>query len=152
MKKIVKCTLISFLTIASIDGCARRAGGLPMTCQPGMYCYKNINFGPSKGKSFEQGVRDGCQTREGTFTKDYSRSSRDKLYEEGWELGMSRCKQQLPNEGTIQDEINSRKHAEYQIQQLKLQQSAQEEESSEENIVDAILDNNQNSDTQDFEY
>jgi len=150
MKKIVNYTLISLVTIILIDSCARRSTGLPLTCQPGMFCYKNINFGPSKGRAFEQGVRDGCQTREGTFTKDYSQSSTNKTYKEGWELGMSRCKQQLPNEGTIQDEINSRKRAEYQIQQLKLQQSTQE--ASEENIVDAILDNNQDTNTQDFEY
>ena len=149
MKRIVNCALISLVTIALLDGCARRSGGLSRTCQPGMYCFKNINFGPSKGRAFEQGVRDGCRTREGTFTKDYSRS-RNKLYQEGWQLGMSRCKQQLPNEGTIQDEINSRKRAEYQIQQLKLQQSVQE--TNEENIVDAILETNQNNDTQDFEY
>ncbi len=149
MKKIVNYTLISLVMIALIDGCARRSSGLSRACQPGMYCYKNINFGPSKGRAFEQGVRDGCRTREGTFTKDYSRSQNN-LYQEGWQLGMSRCKQQLPNEGTIQDEINSRKRAEYQIQQLKLQQSMQQED--EVNIVDAILESERNRDTQDFEY
>ncbi len=149
MKKIVNFILISLITIVLLDSCARRSGGLSRNCQPGMYCYKNINFGPSKGRLFEQGVRDGCRTREGTFTKDYSRS-RNKLYQEGWQLGMSRCKQQLPNEGTIQDEINSKKRAEYQIQQLKLQQSMQE--SDEVNIVDALLEGEHNSDTQDFEY
>ncbi|HGZ70513.1 MAG TPA: hypothetical protein ENL00_02525 [Nitratifractor sp.] len=150
MNKIVKYTLFSVIAISVIGGCSRRSGGLSTPCQPGMYCYKKINFGASKGKSFEQGVRDGCKTGEGVFTKDYYSSGRDKNYQDGWILGHSKCKQQLPNEGTAQDEIHSRKRAEYQIQQMRLQQES--DTSKEENIVDAIMDNNQDTTTQDFEY
>ncbi len=150
MNKIVKSTLLSIIVLVSVDGCTRGANGLSRECQPGMYCYKNINFGPSKGKSFEQGVRDGCRTGEGVFTKDYSISRTDKNYFDGWMVGHSRCKQQLPNEGTVQDEIHSRKRAEYQIQQMRLEQSVNTD--SEENIVDSILETNQDTTTQDFEY
>lgn len=148
MKKFVEYSLYSLTALLFIGGCSR-APGLPQSCQPGMYCYKNINFGPSKGPSFERGVRDGCKTGEGEFTKDYSSSSSDKNYQTGWILGRSKCKQQLPNAGTIQDEIHSRKRAEYQIEQMKLEQSTSQ--SSTESIVDSLLQSNQDT-TDDFEY
>jgi len=150
MSKIVKGSIITLIALSVMSGCARRAHNISSPCQPGVYCYKNINFGPSKGRSFEQGVRDGCRTKEGTFTKDYSKSNRDKNYVAGWILGLTKCKQKLPNEGTMQEEINSRKRAEYQIQQMRLQQESST--ATEENIVDAILDNTQDTTTQDFEY
>ena len=153
MSKIVKASFLSLVSIAVLVGCSNSSSAIPSTCQEGMYCYKNINFGKSEGADFEKGVRDGCHTAEGDFTKDYSMSSSSKTYVDGWMLGRSKCKQILPNEGTIQEEQNSKRRAEYQIEQLKLNQSLQNSD-SEEGVVDSLLGNssNNNSDAQDTEY
>jgi len=153
MSKIVKISLTSLLFMITAIGCSNSSNATPSTCQDGMYCYKNINFGKSEGADFEQGVRDGCHTAEGNFRKDYSKSSSSATYADGWFLGRSKCKQVLPNEGTIQEEKNSKIRAEYQIEQLKLHQSSQSSD-SEEGVVDSLLGNssNTNSSAQDTEY
>ena len=110
----------------------------PNECKrAGNFCYKNINFGKSRGKLYEKGIIDGCTTGEGRFTKDYSLSSTSQDYFDGWMLGRSKCKQILPNEGTLQEEENSRRRAEYQIRKLKMEQSAGD---VEESIVDSLMD------------
>jgi hypothetical protein len=103
----------------------------------GNFCYKNINFGKTRGKKYEKGIIDGCTTGEGKFTKNYYLSSSSKDYFDGWILGRSRCRQILPNEGTKQEEENSRKRAEYQIVKLKLEQKQSSVE--EESIINKIF-------------
>ena len=151
MSKLVKVSLLSLVSIAILAGCSNSSSVSPSNCQDGMYCYNNINFGKTLGADFEQGVRDGCKTAEGDFRKDYSKSSTSSTYAEGWILGRSKCKQILPNEGTIQEEKNSKKRAEYQIEQLKLQSSQSKD--SEEGVVDSLLNSgSDNSSAQDVEY
>ncbi len=147
MQKIVKLTLIGVVSIIYLSGCSRgRPAVAPQGCQKGMFCYENINFGPSRGSAFEKGVKDGCKTANGSFRKDYYLSSSNKNYYDGWILGRSKCKQTLPNEGTRLAEQKSRQRAEYQIRQLKMQKEQQPET---ESIVDSLLDN---SDTEEVEY
>jgi len=150
MGKTVKISILLAVSTILI-GCANSDSATPGECQKGMYCYKSINFGVSRGADYEKGIRDGCRTGEGTFTKDYSMSSSSKDYFDGWILGRSKCKQILPNEGTKQEELNSKKRAEYQIEQMKLEQSSSNSD-SQEGIVDSLLNSNDNSDSQDLEY
>jgi len=137
MKKIVALSLISALYAVLITGCSNRGNLVPESCQEGMYCYKNINFGVSRGSSFEKGIRDGCTTAGGRFRKNYYKSSRDKNYYDGWILGRTKCKQILPNEGTRLEEQKSRQRAEYQIRQMKMEKEQQPEV---ETVVDAIME------------
>jgi hypothetical protein len=143
MNRKVKILIMTTLATFFIAGCAGDDESLALgNCgQKGVFCYKNINFGPSRGKTYERGIKDGCRTGEGEFTKKYYLSSKDKNYYDGWILGRSKCRQILPNEGTRQEEENSRKRAEYEIQQLRAkQQSSVEDVTNEESIVDRILD------------
>jgi hypothetical protein len=138
-----------------IGGCAESSGSLSLdSCgKNGNFCHKNINFGPSRGVDYEMGIKDGCTTAEGTFTKNYYMSGKSKDYFDGWILGRSKCKQILPNEGTRQEEENSRKRAEYEINQLRLKQnSSVEDVSQEEGIVDSILNDNSENSSNDVEY
>jgi len=150
MKKNSKFILIGiYLTLL---GCGNNNQLTLEQCTKGYFCYKNINFGKSRGELYEKGIKDGCKTGEGTFTKDYSLSSTSKDYFDGWILGRSKCKQILPNEGTMQAEINSRKRAEYQIRKLKMEQLAKDSD-SEEGIVDALLNgSNDNISNDEVEY
>ena len=149
MRKTVNLTLI-FSSIALFIGCGDPQPA-PSTCGKGAYCYKNINFGPSRGRSFEQGIADGCRTGEGHFRKDYYKSSHDKNYADGWILGRSKCRQILPNEGTLLEQQHSKQRAEYQIRQMQMQQEAQPDP---ESMVDAILNatDNNTEQIQDIEY
>jgi hypothetical protein len=150
IKLFVAISAISFF----IGGCAESSGSLSLdSCgKNGNFCHKNINFGPSRGVDYEMGIKDGCATGEGTFTKNYYMSSKSKDYFDGWILGRSKCKQILPNEGTRQEEENSRKRAEYEINQLRLKQNGSVEDvSNEEGIVDSILNDNSSS-SDDVEY
>jgi hypothetical protein len=150
MRKIVVLSLASAICTMLVTSCAPRGGTIDAPCQKGMFCYKNINFGVSKGKYFEKGVKDGCKTAEGTFRKDYYYSSRDKNYYDGWILGRSKCKQILPNEGTRLEEQKSKQRAEYQIRQMRMEKEQQPEV---ETIVDSILDSSNDIDESiDVEY
>ncbi len=146
-KKVINSIILATLS-TFISSCSEKAP--TPGCTKGFYCYKNINFGKSRGRSFEKGIRDGCKTGEGEFTKDYSLSSSDKNYFDGWILGRSKCHQILPNEGTRLEEEKSRKRAEYQIRQLKMEQESQP---SEEGIVDSLMGgSDENVQVQDAEY
>lgn len=152
MSKFLKHNLFLLSAFLIITGCGNSEQLDPSNCGNGYFCYKNINFGKTRGSDYEAGIRDGCKTGEGTFTKDYSMSSSSKDYYDGWILGRSKCKQILPNEGTIQDELNSKKRAEYQIQQMKLRQSSVDSD-SQEGIVDKLLGNDKKTeDAQEVEY
>ncbi len=137
MRKRVVLSLVSVVASFFVVGCGNSKNLTPKNCQSNMYCYKNINFGVSRGSSWEKGIRDGCKTGEGEFTKDYYASSTDKNYYDGWILGRSKCKQILPNEGTRLAEQKSRQRAEYQIRKLKMEQEQQPEV---ESIVDSLLE------------
>jgi len=151
MKHIGK---ISFLIISIffLNSCGSNNVILnPQQCkQNGFFCYKGINYGKDRGPEFRQGVKDGCKTGEGTFTKDYSLSSSSKDYFDGWIMGRSKCKQILPNEGTLREEYNSRLRAEYQIRQLKLQQNTPT--STIEEKVDTLLDQTKEPQVEEVEY
>jgi hypothetical protein len=150
MKKLLKPLSTAFVFLLILSGCSNSTPELSMqNCGKDNFCYKNINFGKTRGKEYEEGIKDGCKTGEGTFTKNYYLSSTSKDYFDGWILGRSKCKQKLPNEGTIQEEINSKKRAEYEIMKLKLEQSNPNSD-SEEGIVDKIIQDNE--DSQDYEY
>ncbi len=148
MVKIFKASLIVAIGMV-ILGCRNQNNLQPLPCQKGMYCYKNINFGKSRGSSYEKGIRDGCKTGEGTFTKDYYLSSTNKNYYDGWILGRSKCHQILPNEGTLLEQENSKRRAEYQIKKLKMEQ---EMIPQKEDIIDSLIESDSQEQVQDVEY
>jgi hypothetical protein len=125
---IVSSCIISLILI-NCSGSKSSALSLEDCGKNGNFCYKGFNYGPVTSPLFKKGVKDGCRTAEGFFTKDYTLSSSSKEYYNGWIEGRSHCKQILPNEGTRQEEENSRKRAEYEINKLKQEQSPKVEES-----------------------
>jgi len=155
MNNKVKLFLTLSVATLFINSCAQSGPGLSLEdCKKnGNFCYKNINFGPTRGIDYEMGIKDGCKTGEGEFTKNYYMSSKSKDYFDGWIVGRSKCKQILPNEGTRQEQENSRKRAEYEIRQLRLKQnSSLETVSEEEGIIDKILNDNSNDNPSEVEY
>jgi len=127
MKKKLKVSMFLTLSYSAIIGCSSYNKNISIAddCGKKSFCYKGFNFGPSQGLEFEKGIKDGCKTAEGIFKKNYTLSSSSIKYKNGWMLGRIKCKQILPNEGTKQEKINSEKRAEYQINQMKIEQSTQ---------------------------
>ena len=138
----------SLITVFILVGCSNSSNpalSLENCGKNGNFCYKGINYGPVKSEMFKRGIKDGCRTAEGFFTKNYYLSSSNKDYYNGWIEGRSHCKQILPNEGTKQEEENSRKRAEYEINKLKQEQSMGVESSSnEEGFIDKIMKDDNN--------
>ncbi len=151
MKHFSKISLIC-ISIFLINSCSSKKIILdPNECKKeGLFCYKGVSYGKDRGPEFRRGVKDGCKTGEGTFTKDYSLSSTSKDYFDGWMLGRSKCKQILPNEGTLREEYNSRLRAEYQIRQLKLKQNTPTPTIEEK--VDTLLDQTKEPQVEEVEY
>ena len=147
----MKITIFSIASSLIIAGCGNNAIVDINACKKaGNFCYKGVNYGKSRGEDFEIGIKDGCATGEGTFTKNYSLSSTSKNYSDGWILGRSKCKQILPNEGTKREEYNSRLRAEHQINQLRLKSSTPTRTIEEK--VDTLLDGTQEPKVAEVEY
>ena len=56
------------------------------------YIYNGINFGSDRDTSFKHGVRDGCKTADGDYTKDHTQFRNNESYKVGWEDGRLQCK------------------------------------------------------------
>lgn len=74
-----------------------------------LFYYKGINFGDNHTTSSKQGIKDGCRTAQGFYTKDSKQFNTpiketnstkksnnktymiQKSYKEGWFLGRSKC-------------------------------------------------------------
>ncbi len=56
------------------------------------YIYNDINFGSDRDTSFKHGVRDGCRTSDGDYTKDHNLFNNNASYKVGWEDGRLQCK------------------------------------------------------------
>jgi len=62
----------------------------------GYFCHKGYNFGKGKSIQFKSGVRDGCRTARGYFSKDYTVSSWSQDYIDGWDAGRTICRHEIP--------------------------------------------------------
>ena len=95
-------TLLSTIVVGAsmlvLSGCMSSS---PRLCSSndtanGYFCHKGYNFGKDKSRQFKSGVRDGCRTARGYFTKDYTVSSWSKDYIDGWNAGRTRCRHEIP--------------------------------------------------------
>ena len=64
----------------------------------GYFCYQGYNFGKNLDSLYRQGVRDGCHTANGNFTKNYALSGSSESYLKGWGKGRATCKIIVPDE------------------------------------------------------
>ncbi len=55
------------------------------------YIYNGVNFGADRDASFKHGVRDGCKTSDGDYTKDHNLFNNSESYKTGWEDGRLQC-------------------------------------------------------------
>jgi hypothetical protein len=79
--------------IIGLAGCASSASRCtPDSVRRGYFCYGGINFGKVEDPLYKQGIRDGCRTGKGDFSKDYRLSGSSELYRQGWTRGRTLCR------------------------------------------------------------
>ena len=56
------------------------------------FIYKGHNFGENRDANYKQGVKDGCRTADGRYTKNHALFGGESDYRTGWEHGRLHCK------------------------------------------------------------
>ena len=59
------------------------------------YTYHGIYFGKHLSPAFRQGIRDGCETSRGVYTKSHRQFNTNNDYYEGWFRGRNKCRHLL---------------------------------------------------------
>lgn len=88
-----KKTLITTTAIVTgllLSACT--SSSLPPLAGGDTYIYNGVNFGVDRDTSFKHGVRDGCRTSDGDYTKDHNLFNNNESYKVGWEDGRLQCK------------------------------------------------------------
>jgi len=81
-------TLLILFTLL-LTGCG---GGIHHTPEiKGGFYYSGIYFGKNFSQALKDGVKDGCKTSKGYYTKNHTLFNSDTDYNTGWFLGRSRC-------------------------------------------------------------
>ena len=61
----------------------------------GGYSYQGIYFGSHFTKHYKEGIRDGCNTARGIYTKGHWLFTNSNTYNNGWFLGRNKCRKLL---------------------------------------------------------
>jgi hypothetical protein len=87
--KLTKIFLATMLTATGLLLTACTSSGISLE---NAYIYNGINFGADRDASFKHGVKDGCKTSDGDYTKDHNLFNNSESYKVGWEDGRLQCK------------------------------------------------------------
>jgi len=87
-----KSTLLVIAVTAAVflSGCVSSAPGVV----PGEedFIYRGHDFSPDRDAAYRQGVKDGCRTSDGDYTKNHAAYETGESYHTGWEDGRLHCK------------------------------------------------------------
>jgi len=86
--KLTKILLATMLTATGLLLTACTSSGISLE---NSYIYNGVNFGADRDASFKHGVRDGCKTSDGDYTKDHNLFNNSESYKTGWEDGRLQC-------------------------------------------------------------
>jgi hypothetical protein len=87
--KLTKILLATMLTATGLLLTACTSSGISLE---NAYIYNGVNFGADRDASFKHGVKDGCKTSDGDYTKDHNLFNNSESYKVGWEDGRLQCK------------------------------------------------------------
>ncbi len=87
----------SVITIFALllAGCASNQTNATKLNYLGGYTYSGITFGKNLSQLYKRGVRDGCQTAKGYYTKSHRLFNDEVDYYRGWFAGRRRCRDLL---------------------------------------------------------
>lgn len=66
-----------------------------LTIEEGGFYESGLYFGSNFSKGYKKGIKDGCATAKGDYTKSHYRFKNDIDYNDGWFLARNRCKHLL---------------------------------------------------------
>lgn len=84
---------IAFLFSALIVLTACSPKELPVS--EGGYYHSGVYFGSNLSEIYQQGIKDGCTTSKGTYTKSHTSFQDEKEYADGWFAGRNKCRHLL---------------------------------------------------------
>lgn len=98
MKKKTNCiqnrsVIVMFALL--LAGCASTHTRSAQLEYLGGYTYSGITFGKNLSQLYKRGVRDGCQTAKGYYTKSHRLFNDEVDYYRGWFAGRRRCRDLL---------------------------------------------------------
>jgi hypothetical protein len=96
MNNIMNVTVKTSLLVGTIllTGCTSSAPApkkQDFPASPGAFVYEGRNFGTNRNDTYKQGVRDGCDTSQGVYTKNHALFNSNGSYHTGWEHGRIHC-------------------------------------------------------------
>ena len=83
-------TTTAIVTGLLLSACT--SSSLPPLSDGNTYIHNGVNFGSGRDASFKHGVRDGCRTSDGDYTKNHTLFNNNESYKVGWEDGRLQCK------------------------------------------------------------
>ncbi len=98
MKKKTNCIQNRFVIVMFallLAGCASTHTRSAQLEYLGGYTYSGITFGKNLSQLYKRGVRDGCQTAKGYYTKSHRLFNDEVDYYRGWFAGRRRCRDLL---------------------------------------------------------
>ena len=89
-----KLTLLSLFFTGTLlfTGCGGGPDFNGVSSSPGDFVYRGHNFGTNRDTEYVQGVKDGCKTSDGDYTKNHALFKGENDYHVGWEHGRMHCK------------------------------------------------------------
>jgi hypothetical protein len=79
------------ISILFLLGCS---SGENPTPQNGFH-YRGVYFGEHLSSTFQHGIKDGCETSRGIYTKSHRLFNNDNDYYQGWFIGRNKCRHLL---------------------------------------------------------
>lgn len=89
-----KLALLSLFSAATLlfTGCGEVPDLDGTSASTGDFVYNGHNFGANRDKEYKQGVKDGCRTSSGDYSKNHALFNGANDYRAGWEHGRMHCK------------------------------------------------------------
>jgi len=66
-----------------------------ISVKEGGYYHNGVYFGANLSDTSKKGIKDGCMTSKGTYTKSHASFQDQKEYADGWFLGRNKCRHLL---------------------------------------------------------
>jgi len=73
-------------------GCGEGPNTDSISASSGDFVYRDHNFGSNRDAEYRKGVKDGCKTSDGDYTKNHGLFNAENDYRAGWEHGRMHCK------------------------------------------------------------
>jgi len=86
-----KVSRLAILISAGLMLCLAGCSSKNTPVSKGGYYYSGIYFGKNLVSAYKKGIKDGCRSAKGNYSKNHYLFNSNKEYNNGWFLGRNRC-------------------------------------------------------------